>query len=178
MDGCRFASTLTTPTSHCFVLALQCCVVKDIKPNLAQITQRRRDSREETSHATLMRCPPHRPLYIEFSTKCSARKARGSAGCKVFQLSSNSPLPPQNQVLRGSAKAVEVLLTRWITVEVGGISTVDVGGISTVDVGGISTVDVGGTSVIICHWLSPLFNMQAIACTENKMIHCFFFFFR
>ncbi|KAL8595804.1 hypothetical protein ACOMHN_012222 [Nucella lapillus] len=37
--------------------------------------------------------------YIEFSTKCSARKARGSGGCKVFQLSSNSPLPPQNQVL-------------------------------------------------------------------------------
>lgn len=37
--------------------------------------------------------------YIEFSTKCSARKARGPGGCKVLQLSSNSPLPPQNQVL-------------------------------------------------------------------------------
>lgn len=32
------------------------------------------------------------------SRKCYARKARWYGGCKKFQLSSNSPLPPQNQV--------------------------------------------------------------------------------
>lgn len=37
--------------------------------------------------------------YIEFSTKYSARKARGPGGCRVFQLSANAPLPPQKQVL-------------------------------------------------------------------------------
>lgn len=37
--------------------------------------------------------------YIEFSTKCSTRKARGSGGCKVFQLTAKSVLPPQNQIL-------------------------------------------------------------------------------
>ena len=37
--------------------------------------------------------------YIEFSTKYSARKARGPAGCMVFQLSANGPLPSQKQVL-------------------------------------------------------------------------------
>lgn len=37
--------------------------------------------------------------YIEFSTKCSARKARGSGCCRVYKLSANSPLPPQKQIL-------------------------------------------------------------------------------
>ena len=37
--------------------------------------------------------------YIEFSTKYSARKARGPAGCMVFQLSANGPLPSQKQVI-------------------------------------------------------------------------------
>ena len=37
--------------------------------------------------------------YIEFSTKYSARKARGLAGCMVFQLSANGLLPSQKQVL-------------------------------------------------------------------------------
>ena len=37
--------------------------------------------------------------FIEFSTKYSARKARGPAGCMVFQLSANGPLPSQKQVL-------------------------------------------------------------------------------
>ena len=37
--------------------------------------------------------------YIEYSTKYSARKARGPGGCRVFQLSGNSPLPLQKQVL-------------------------------------------------------------------------------
>ena len=37
--------------------------------------------------------------YIEFSTKYSARKVRGPAGCMVFQLSANDPLPSQKQVL-------------------------------------------------------------------------------
>lgn len=37
--------------------------------------------------------------YIEFSTKCSARKARGPGGCRVYKLSSNSPLPSQKQIL-------------------------------------------------------------------------------
>lgn len=36
--------------------------------------------------------------YIEFSTKCSARKARGPGGCRVYKLSPNS-LPPQKQIL-------------------------------------------------------------------------------
>ena len=35
--------------------------------------------------------------YIEFSTKYSAHKSRGSAGCMVFQLSANSPLPSRNK---------------------------------------------------------------------------------
>ena len=37
--------------------------------------------------------------YIEFSTKCSARKARGPGGCRAYKLSANSPLPPQKQIL-------------------------------------------------------------------------------
>ena len=37
--------------------------------------------------------------YIEYSTKYSARKARGPGGCRVFQLSGNSPLPLQKQDL-------------------------------------------------------------------------------
>ena len=37
--------------------------------------------------------------YIEFSTKYSACKARGPAGCMVFQLSAIGPLPSQKQVL-------------------------------------------------------------------------------
>ena len=37
--------------------------------------------------------------YIEFSTKCSARKARGLGDCRIFKLYANSPLPPQNQSL-------------------------------------------------------------------------------
>ena len=37
--------------------------------------------------------------YIKFSTKCSARKARGPGGCRVYKLYANSPLPPQKQIL-------------------------------------------------------------------------------
>ena len=37
--------------------------------------------------------------YIDFSTKCSARKARSIGGCRVYKLSTNAPLPPQKQVL-------------------------------------------------------------------------------
>ena len=37
--------------------------------------------------------------YIEFNTKCSARKARGPGGFRVYKTSANSPLPPQKQVL-------------------------------------------------------------------------------
>lgn len=40
--------------------------------------------------------------YTDFSTKYSTQKARGPGGCRVFQLSANSPLPPQNQVLNVS----------------------------------------------------------------------------
>lgn len=37
--------------------------------------------------------------YVQYSIKCSARKARGSGSCRVFQLSPLSPLPPQSQIL-------------------------------------------------------------------------------
>ena len=37
--------------------------------------------------------------YIEFSTKCSARKARGLGCCRIYKLYANSPLPPQKQIL-------------------------------------------------------------------------------
>jgi hypothetical protein len=40
--------------------------------------------------------------YTDFSTKYSTQKARGPGGCRVFQLSANSPLPPQKQVLNVS----------------------------------------------------------------------------
>ncbi|KAL8593372.1 hypothetical protein ACOMHN_065978 [Nucella lapillus] len=56
--------------------------------------------------------------YIEFSTKCSARKARGSGGCKVFQLSSNSPLPPQNQVLsipENKKQLIQIIVETLVT---------------------------------------------------------------
>lgn len=38
--------------------------------------------------------------YIDFSIKYSARKARGAGGCRVFQLTANFALPPQNQALK------------------------------------------------------------------------------
>ncbi|KAL8568389.1 hypothetical protein ACOMHN_066414 [Nucella lapillus] len=56
--------------------------------------------------------------HIEFSTKCSARKARGSGGCKVFQLSSNSPLPPQNQVLsipENKKQLIQIIVETLVT---------------------------------------------------------------
>ena len=37
--------------------------------------------------------------YIDFSTKCSAHKARSIGGCRAYKLSTNAPLPPQKQVL-------------------------------------------------------------------------------
>ena len=40
--------------------------------------------------------------YIDISTKYLTRRARGPRQCRVFQLSANSPLPPQNQVLNVS----------------------------------------------------------------------------
>lgn len=56
--------------------------------------------------------------YFEFSTKYSTRKVRGPGGCRLFQLSLNSPLPPQKQVLSVSGNKrqliqiiVEALLT-------------------------------------------------------------------
>ena len=55
--------------------------------------------------------------YIEFSTKCSARKSRGPGGCKVFQLSANSPLPPQKQVLTVSEnkkKLIQIIVETLI----------------------------------------------------------------
>ncbi|KAL8624434.1 hypothetical protein ACOMHN_034682 [Nucella lapillus] len=56
--------------------------------------------------------------YIEFSTKCSARKARGSGSCKVFQLSCNSPLPPQNQVLsipENKKQLIQIIVETLVT---------------------------------------------------------------
>ena len=47
--------------------------------------------------------------YIEYSTKYSARKARGPGGCKVFQLSFNSPLPSQEQILTVSENKRELI---------------------------------------------------------------------
>lgn len=34
--------------------------------------------------------------YVDFSTKFSACKCRGSGGSRVFQLTASGPLPPQN----------------------------------------------------------------------------------
>ena len=47
--------------------------------------------------------------YMEFSAKYSARKARGPAGCMVFQLSANGPLPSQKQVLTVSENKRQLL---------------------------------------------------------------------
>lgn len=47
--------------------------------------------------------------YIEFSTKCSARKARGTSGYRVYQLSINAPLPPQKQVLTVSENKKQLI---------------------------------------------------------------------
>ena len=57
--------------------------------------------------------------YIDYSTKCSARKVRGPDGCRVFQLSINSPLPPQNQVLIISAnkKILILIIVQCLQVE-------------------------------------------------------------
>ena len=47
--------------------------------------------------------------YIEFSTKYAAHKFRGTGGCRVFQLSANGPLPPQNQVLTVSENKKQLI---------------------------------------------------------------------
>jgi hypothetical protein len=60
--------------------------------------------------------------YIEFSTKCLARKSRGPGGCKVFQLSANSPLPPQKQILTISGnkkKLIQIIVDTLIAEAVG-----------------------------------------------------------
>ena len=47
--------------------------------------------------------------YIEVSSKCSARKARGLGGCRVYKLSANSPLPPQKQILTVAENKKQVI---------------------------------------------------------------------
>ena len=37
--------------------------------------------------------------YIEFCTKCLARKVRGPGCCRIYKSYANSPLPPQKQML-------------------------------------------------------------------------------
>ena len=59
--------------------------------------------------------------YIDFSTKYSARKARGPGGCRVFQLSANSLLPPQNQVLNVSEnkrQLIQIIVTTLMAEDV------------------------------------------------------------
>ena len=47
--------------------------------------------------------------YITFSTKGSYRKARGSEGCPVYQLSASSPLPPRKQVLNNAINKKQLI---------------------------------------------------------------------
>ena len=51
---------------------------------------------------------------VLFSTKCSARKSRVPGGCKVFQLSANSPLPPQKTVSENKKKLIQIIVETLI----------------------------------------------------------------
>ena len=45
--------------------------------------------------------------YIEFSTKYSTRKFRGTGGCRVFQLSASGPLPPPSSHCLRKQEAID-----------------------------------------------------------------------
>ena len=47
--------------------------------------------------------------YLDYSTKTSTRQARGTGGCKTFQLLYASPLPTQTQVLNNSKNKKQLI---------------------------------------------------------------------
>ena len=86
LDGCAFLWCVAWPTSSPTSQALVRDYVESIKKYLQL-------------HLSLGDVYIVFDRYIEFSTKCSARKARGPGGCRVYKLSANSLLPPQKQIL-------------------------------------------------------------------------------
>ena len=84
LDGCAILWCIAWPTSSPTNQAL----VKDYVESSKQYLQRLLTSGDV--YLEFDRC-------IEFSTKFLARKARDPAGCMVFQLSVNGPLPSRNK---------------------------------------------------------------------------------
>ena len=87
LDGCALLWTVAWPSSS----ATNPAIVRDYVDSFTNILKHRLKNGDV--YLVFDR-------YIDFSTKYSARKARGPGGCRVFQLSSNSSLPPQEQVLK------------------------------------------------------------------------------